>query len=308
MSQEPAANGSTSRTVVLSFDALTFRYLDEFGVDLPNFNALRERGVEAPLRSTFPPWTASAWPSMFTGTDPSHHGVFNFFDYGEGYPDSASTVTRQDVKAPALWDYCSVLDLPSIVLNMPVTHPADPIDGVLIPGFMAPEDAAGHPEGIRAELDSAVGEYRINPGTEGSRDKAAKLDGYIEQIDTHGHAAEHLLTNHDWRLAVVQVQETDSVFHNFDDQTAFRPVYRAADRLVGTIMEAVGNDVNVVVCSDHGMGPDAGYRIYLNEVLCQHGYVETTAADATSRFEQNQRQGGGTIGPISGRTWNRLRQ
>lgn len=41
-------------------------------------------------------------------------------------------------------------------------------------------------------------------------------------------------------------------------------------------MEAAGDDANVVVCSDHGIGPVDGYTVYLNEILRQAGFVETT--------------------------------
>ena len=124
---------------MLGFDALSWRYLDAF--DLPNFESLIDRGVAAPLESTFPPWTGSAWPSMYTGVDPSHHGVYSFFDVAVGYPDEAGLISRNDVQAPALWNYLTAVDRSSAVLNVPVTHPAEPIDGALVPGYLAPEEA-----------------------------------------------------------------------------------------------------------------------------------------------------------------------
>lgn len=74
-------NPGGSPTVVFAFDGLAFEYIDAFAPDLPPLSALRRRGVDMPLRSTFPPWTGSAWPSMYTGVDPSHHGTYDFFKY-----------------------------------------------------------------------------------------------------------------------------------------------------------------------------------------------------------------------------------
>ena len=267
---------SSARTVVLGFDALVLDYLDDFS--LPNFDALREQGVEAPLRSTHPPWTASAWPSMFTGTDPGEHGVYDFFDHGVNYPNDASIVTRETVGAPALWNYCSARELSSIVLNMPITYPADRISGTLIPGYLAPETAPGHPEGIREELNEALGtEYRIYSRAETAEDKRAKLAGYLDLIDLRRRSAKHLLETREWDLAVIQVQKTDAVFHNFTELDTHRQVYEAADELLGTVLGVVPENTNVIVCSDHGIGPVPGYRIYVNEVLRDHGLVETTA-------------------------------
>ncbi|NHN49862.1 nucleotide pyrophosphatase [Halostella sp. JP-L12] len=269
-------DGNGSRTLVLGFDALDLTYLDRFAESLPNFEALRSSGVEAPLESTFPPWTASAWPSMYTGVDPSHHGVYGFFDV-DGYPLDADIISRNDVKAPAIWNYLDGRDRTSVVMNVPVTHPAEEIDGVVIPGYLANEEADGHPAGIRDELSDAIGEeYRVYSRAETADDHEEKLDGFVDLIRLRERAAVELLATRDWEFAFVQVQKTDTVFHSFDDDTAFRRVYEAADDLLGAVLDAVDDDVNVVVCSDHGIGPKRGYQIHVNDVLRDHGFVEAT--------------------------------
>lgn len=277
-SDEASATG-TGRTVVLGFDALDFRYLDAFADDLPNFGALRDRGVEAPLRSTIPPWTGSAWPSMYTGRDPSHHGVYDFFVY-DGHPDTATVATRNDVDAPAIWNYLTAAGRRSIVVNVPVTHPAEPVDGVLLPGYLAPEDAPGHPERIREDVTAAIGEpYRIYSRAELAADGDEKLAGYLDLIDLRRRTAEHLLAGDDWEFAFVQVQKTDAVFHNFTDETAFRSVYQAADAFLGGVLDVIDETDDVIVCSDHGIGPKDGYTVYLNEILRDHGFVETSGGE-----------------------------
>ncbi len=283
-------DGESQKTIVLGFDALDFRYLDRFSDALPNFRRLREGGVEAPLTSTMPPWTGSAWPSMYTGTDPSHHGVFGFFRY-DGYPDSGEIVSRSDVSAPALWNYVSSEGDSSVVLNVPVTHPAESIEGALVPGYLATEDDPGSPEGIREEISDSIGEeYRIYSQAELASDSDEKLRGYRDLIDLRRRSVLSLLEERDWRLAVVQVQKTDAVFHNFDDDEAFRAIYEAADELLGDVLDAVDDSVNVVVCSDHGIGPVQGYQIHVNEVLREHGYVEATdETDQLSLKSEKQR-------------------
>ena len=261
------------RTVVLGFDALSFEYLDEFADELPNFGRLRSTGIDAPLRSTHPPWTGSAWPSMYTGTDPSRHDAYGFFDYEDTYPDEANIITRNDVQQPAIWNYLTSIDEPSIVLNVPVTHPAEPLNGVLVPGYLASEDADGYPKDIRGELSDALGEeYTIYSQAEMVSDKERKLDGYADLVGMRARAAEYLLTNYEWRVAIIQVQKTDAVFHNFDERSAFRRIYRAADDLVGTVQQCAA-DANIVVCSDHGMGVTNGYKLFVNEILREHGFV-----------------------------------
>ncbi|WP_232688724.1 alkaline phosphatase family protein [Halobacterium zhouii] len=277
------------RTLVLGFDALDDRYLDRFEDVTPTLSRLRAEGVSAPLDSTHPPWTASAWPSMYTGTDPSHHGVYGFFTYD--YPDDGRLVTRNDVDAPALWNYLSERGVRSTVLNVPVTHPAEPIEGALIPGYLGGEADAGHPEGIRDDLSAAIGEeYRIYSAGEVAEDSDEKLQGYLDLIDARKRAAVELLSDREWELAVVQVQKTDAVFHNFDDEAAFRAVYEAADDLAAATIDAVDGPVNVVVCSDHGMGRKEGYQIQLNDVLRRAGYVEATSDTGTVSIGAEKRR------------------
>lgn len=269
------------RVVIVGFDALDARYLDAFEERLPHFSRFRQNGVEAPLESTFPPWTGSAWSSLYTGCSPDYHGVFDFFDYTDAYPDEAPVVTRDNVQAPAIWNYCTARDLSSIVLNVPVTHPADQIDGVLVPGYLAPESASGHPAGIRDELNDVLEcDYRIYADNEMAANDEEKLEEYASLVRSRGKAASYLLEEHEWEFAFIQVQKTDTVFHNFDDGEAFRRVYTAADEVLGQILDLVDEEDTVLVCSDHGMGLTDGYTVYLNEILRDRGFVTTSGDSA----------------------------
>lgn len=293
----------STNTVLLCFDALAFEYLNRF--DLPNFSSLRTNGAEAPLRSTFPPWTGSAWPSMYTGQEPGHHGVYDFFRFDDCYPDEAGLISRNDVQAPAIWNYLSSKGIPSIVLNVPVTHPAEAIEGMLIPGYLAPEDANGYPSGIRDELDFEGSEYRIYSRWEHVDNQAGKLDDYVELVNLRRRAAVKLLETFDWEFAMIQVQKTDTVFHHFDDLSAFNRIYEAADELVGEVVETVDENTNVIVCSDHGIGRTTGYRIYLNEILRRHGYLESSPNRSdvpTLNQKKNQLTSGGAAGGNNGQS------
>ncbi|MFC6798826.1 alkaline phosphatase family protein [Haladaptatus sp. DYSN1] len=95
----------SGKILVLGFDALDFEYLNRFSDELPNFASLRSKGVATPLASTMPPWTGSAWPSMYTGVDPSYHSVYDFFSHDARAPTESTLITRNDVRAPALWNY-----------------------------------------------------------------------------------------------------------------------------------------------------------------------------------------------------------
>ena len=273
---------SSPQLLVIGLDGGDFRYLDRFSDDLPNIRQLRNDGVEAPLQSTHPPWTGSAWPSMYTGLDPSHHGVYDFFDYRDTYPDEAEIVSRNSVQAPALWNYFSQQGLRNIIINVPITHPAEELNGVLLPGYLAPSDAEGYPSGIRDELAEELGtEYQIYSESETGGDSKDEINEFESLIRHRADAADYLLRTNEWDFAFVQVQKTDSVFHNSSSEEDFRRVYRAADNLIGRLISTADPTPNVVLVSDHGMGPTTGHEIYINELLREHEFIKTKSNPTT---------------------------
>lgn len=273
---------SKAPVLFIGLDGVDFRYLDAFQEDLDHINRIREDGIEIPLNSVHPPWTGSAWPSMYTGLDPSRHGVYDFFDYNDVSPDNAEVVTRNSVRAPAIWNYLTELDLQNIVLNMPITHPAEELNGVLVPGYLASKDEDGYPSGIREEISDALGHsYNIYSEYETSEPSSKKIDGYDKLIRERADTAVHLLESKPWDFALIQVQKTDAVFHNSSSKEDFRRIYRAADDLVGRITEVCPPDTNIILCSDHGIGPVTGYTVYVNQLLKNHSFVKGTSGQTS---------------------------
>jgi predicted AlkP superfamily phosphohydrolase/phosphomutase len=83
------------RTLVIGLDAACLETLRPFfdTGSTPNLKAICEEGVSEPLESQIPPWTASAWPSLYTGVNPGKHGVFDMLTY-EGYDWDVVNVTH----------------------------------------------------------------------------------------------------------------------------------------------------------------------------------------------------------------------
>ncbi|XVH31962.1 alkaline phosphatase family protein [Haloferacaceae archaeon DSL9] len=242
---------------------------------LPNIEAICSDGVAAPLESQIPPWTPSAWPSIYTGVNPGKHGAVGFVGY-DGY--DWHVTNRQDVQEHALWSLLEQHDLSSVIVNVPVTHPPDEFDGVLIPGFMSPENPDCRPEGVLDEVRDAIGEYRIYPNY--TRDQtvadAEKIEEYLRLIEMRGEAFAYLADAYDPDFGFVQFQKTDTVFHEFDgDPEKVATVHEAADEQIGRIIEECDPE-SVFIVSDHGMGEYGEYEFRVNDFLRDEGYVKTT--------------------------------
>jgi predicted AlkP superfamily phosphohydrolase/phosphomutase len=244
---------------------------------IPNLRALCEGkgATSGPLESQIPPWTPSAWPSIYTGVNPGKHGVYGFVDY-DGY--DWKVVSRDDVKERAIWELLDEHGKSSVVVNVPVTHPPDGIDGAIVPGFIGPEDPPCHPEGTLDELKAELGEYRVYPDyTRGSDELSdeEKMREYERLVRMRGEAFRYLADEHDPDFGFVQFQKTDTVFHEFEgDEEKVERVYRATDDEVGRILDEHDPDT-VMIASDHGMGPYENYEFRVNEFLRDKGYVET---------------------------------
>jgi predicted AlkP superfamily phosphohydrolase/phosphomutase len=242
---------------------------------IPNIRELCESGATGPLESQIPPWTPSAWPSMFTGVNPGKHGVYGFVDY-DGY--DWRVVGGDDVKEHSIWSLLDEHGKSSVVVNVPVTHPPEEIDGAVVPGFIGPEDPRCHPEGTLDELRDELGEYRVYPkyarGDDSLTD-SEKMDEYETLVRMRGRAFRYLADKHEPDFGFVQFQKTDTVFHEFEgDEDKVERVYRATDDEIGQILEEFDPDA-VFIASDHGMGPYEKYEFRVNEFLRDKGYVET---------------------------------
>ncbi|MDG5819758.1 alkaline phosphatase family protein [Natronococcus sp. A-GB7] len=292
------------RTLVIGLDGVGFPVLDpliERDV-VPNIGRFRDRSAAAPLESQLPPWTPSAWPSIYTGVNPGKHGVYDFLRF-DGY--DWTIANRDHVKEHAVWELLSMEGYTSVVLNVPVTHPPRRFDGVLVPGYTAPEEADCHPSGVRTELEAELGEYRLYTETPGaSTTKRERVRGYERLTRMRGVAFRTLVEKHDPDFGFVQFQQCDSVFHDFPgDDDVVRGVFEAIDREVGAILTACDPDV-VLIVSDHGIGPMNGYEFRVNNYLRETGFVTATASGegmpswkSVSRKRSRRGESGGSTTP-----------
>jgi predicted AlkP superfamily phosphohydrolase/phosphomutase len=263
------------RTLILGLDAACSPVLEplfEAGA-IPRLREVFEAGVSAGLESQIPPWTASAWPSMYTGVNPGKHGVYGFLSF-DGY--EYEVVNRTHVREYALWETLDRHGFSSVVVNVPVTHPPREIDGAIVPGYTAPEDPTCHPDGILEEIRDEIGEYRVyGRGLSEELTTDEQLAEYRALTRMRGEAFRHLVDRFDPDFGFLQFQQTDTVFHDREgDENAVRSVYEAVDEQVGTVLDECDPDT-VFVVSDHGIGEYTEYEFRVNDYLRDHGFVET---------------------------------
>ena len=156
------------RTVVFGVDGLTFRVLHpliERG-DLPNFKKLSQDGCESTLQSKYPPLTPPAWTSLSTGLKPARHGVYDFwmYEHQEHNPARDPRVQTKRKGGKAIWNILSEYGKQVLVINVPVTYPPEPVNGIMISGYMTPSSNVDftYPSNFKEELYRVVPDYQID--------------------------------------------------------------------------------------------------------------------------------------------------
>lgn len=273
----------SNQTLLIGVDAGNFRTIEpmlEAG-ELPNIQELIEGGFRGSLSSSIPPWTPTAWTSLTTGKNPGKHGIFDF-----KMPGTDELVDSADVQTNTLWDYLSDAGEPSIVVNVPVTHPAAEIEGVLIPGYLGPEvgETIAYPDGIIEELQEEIGGYRIYKSDDVTDDQDL-CEEYLRLMQMRADAMSYLCSTYKWSFAMVQFQRTDTVFHELPQKEYICSVYRKLDECVGQLLSDVNAD-NVLIASDHGMGETGDWDFRINTWLLKNGYLETDTEGYNSGWEK----------------------
>ena len=107
--------------------------------ELPNLQAMMEHGVSGELASTLPPVSATAWSSFMTGKNTGKHGIYDFLQPREG-SYRFHLINSYTRRGKALWEILSEQGKRVVVINVPITYPSKPVNGVLISDSLTGQD------------------------------------------------------------------------------------------------------------------------------------------------------------------------
>ena len=277
------------RAVIIGVDAACLDIVEpwlEQG-QLPHLRKLMAEGVYSKLRSVIPPVTPAAWTSLVTGKNPGKHGITCEFFKQQDNSYQTEMVSALDNMEKCIWDYLSEHDLSSIVINVPVTHPAREIKGILIPGYMAPHNPVCFPPDILQEFEREKGAYKVYTDSDlADVSPKERIQDYVDLTMMRKNAALYFARRHEWDFLMVEFQKTDQIFHvlGAPKQENLRlRLYQCVDECIGEILEALGKDANVFLVSDHGIGK-CEWACCLNSWLREEGLL-TYRSRATTEVD-----------------------
>jgi predicted AlkP superfamily phosphohydrolase/phosphomutase len=285
-----------SKIFVLALDGATWTLLQPW-IDqgaLPNLARLQREGVSGILRSTLPVITSAAWSAFSTGKNPSNTGIYDFFScQNKSY--LVRTVTRLQVKGVSLWKQLSRHGKKSILINVPMTYPAEEDPNILtIAGIPAPHvDSRGftYPPDLFERFHLDRHQYRISVRLPKYEGRYADLAADLKKMVRESLRVAEVLIKERWDLFMVHFYATDVIQHalwkfvdpshpQYDSDNATQygdgllEVFSEVDQAIGRLLSQVDLDLTtILVMSDHGFGPNRT-TFHINRWLQEIGMLK----------------------------------
>jgi len=275
-----------------------FGPLAESGV-MPTMRRVLDDGAHGELTSVVPWYTVPGWTSLMTGANPGRHGLLHWVrcdpaDYWESRRARRRFTASTDLGLPTFWDVAGAAGKKVAVVNMPITFPAWPVNGVMVTGLLTPAgDIAGqsHPEDALA----AYPEYRVDLRHAKGREAEGKLpplETLLREMAEVTESRRRLmvdLTSGDRDLTVAVFVGMDRVSHRAwaqqerivtepegswgETERLLVDYYRSLDSVIGSLIEAAGPEATALFVSDHGLGRGPDRKFRANAWLRDAGYL-----------------------------------
>jgi predicted AlkP superfamily phosphohydrolase/phosphomutase len=278
------------RTLVLGWDcASPYLVFDQFKDDLPTLSSLMRQGTWGELESSIPCITVPAWASMLSSRDPGVLGVYGFRNRADTSYSQMTVANSTSIKVKRVWEYLGEAGKQSVVIGVPQTYPVRALNGHLVSCFLTPgvESAFAYPAIFKQEVLQIVPNYGFDVKDFRTTDKARLLQQLIDFAEVQFTLLKHTIQAKPWDFLMHVNMGVDRIHHGFwryhDPQhrlhepgspfkNAIRDYYRMVDTMAGELIRLAGDDVNVLVVSDHGVTRMDG-GICINEWLWRNGWL-----------------------------------
>ena len=282
--------------VVIAIDGLPYSFFPKIdNLNLSPFLAdLHQRKLIHPMTTTLPPVSSVAWASFLTGVSPGEHGITGFVDREpNGYAPYVPTASN--LNATTLYQHLSRKGLRICSLGVPATFPPEPINGVIVSGFLAPSlERAVNPKEEFNYLKSIKYQIDIDAWSARKSDESL-IEQLPKTLSARLKAARHYISREPWDLFVLHILETDRLHHFMWRQMEegetpaidlFSTVYNMIDAFLVEISKSLSPDTALIILSDHGFSR-LKKDVYLNKWLRDEGFLKLTDPNTTNLSGMN---------------------
>jgi len=263
---------------------------------MPNVQRLVENGAMGQIATLHPPLSPMLWTSIATGKRPFKHGIHGFSEPtpdGRGVQPITNLsrktkalwniLNQHDLRSVVIgwWPSHPAEPINGVTVSDHYHRASQPLDKgwPLLAHAVHPPELAETLADLRMHPDLLVPEM-VEPfiplAKEIDQDKDKRLAGFMrtlsECVSIHS-AATWLLDNQPWDFFAVYYDAIDHFCHGFMKYHPPRQswikerdfelygnvvsmAYQFHDQMLGTLLRKAGEDVTVVLMSDHGFHPD----------------------------------------------------
>lgn len=284
------------RVVVIGIDGTPYSFLKKHveAGDFPHLKRILQSGDLHRMNSVQPCISSVAWSTYMTGVNPARHRIFGFVDRKPN-PFEMFIPTASHMAAKPLWLIQSEAGKRVAVMNVPVTYPPRPVNGILVGCFLATDVLkCAYPKELGAELKDWG--YRIDADANlGRKDKEAFFQDLNLTLQKRWEAARRIYEREEWDFFQLHVMETDRINHflweHYEKQDPayygrFLDFYRRVDELLGEFYDRAENTAEYIILSDHGFC-SVRKEVYVNQWLEDKGHLQLTGDEPKSVMDMS---------------------
>ncbi len=273
------------KLVIIGIDGMDFDLYDKWKDELPNLRKLQTQGLGKPLESVYPPDSICAWTTIFTGLDPSEHGLLYTINYLNNNADIQ--IDNSAFKGKTFWDKLSVQDKRVCIVNPFLAYPPWKVNGSMISGPVFIDGTnKSYPDEIKYEYTLPEMGGIIDFPTEKSI-----LQFYERTVKSTNDLTNfglEILKKEPWDLFFITFLTLDRIKHflwRYQDENdptypglnnlnnSIKNFYILFDKIIGHFEASISSDTNLIVISDHGHQRRCYRIINLNEFLRIKGFL-----------------------------------
>ena len=282
------------RVLLIGLDSADAELIDAWMREgyMPNFARLRGDGRWSRVGTTAEIMHVSAWPTLYTGTTPGHHGLYHAYQVRAGH----QTIGRAEPSLsgqPPFWKHLDDAGRRCIVLDAFMDHRLPNFRGIQVleygtwtwfgePGSTPPRALAG--------IKRRFGPYPAPEHTDQVRvpdDPRRFRDLLVAGARVKGRVVQAFMKEQEWDLLFATFGEPHGAGHylwHLGDPDyprrpdsaltgvhAIRDVYAAVDEAIGAIVDTADDRTTVMIVSGDGMGPNYSGCHMMPELLHKMG-------------------------------------
>jgi len=249
------------KVLVIGLDGGTWRVIKPLvsSGKMPTISFLMKNGCFGDLESSIPAVTFPAWKCYSTGKNPGKLGVYWFLE--PNFKEKRFIIHNSySFKSLELWDYLSIFNITSCIIDMPTTYPPKKIKGVMIANSNLGK-AYTYPPSVEKELRTKF-DYKPYPDYDYSTNKDVAVKECMNIIKQRFEVAKYLIQSYSPSFLHLTICATDNIQHTFwrfmrEKNSKYGEViahiWELIDEGIKTLLEILKDDeYYIFLISDHG--------------------------------------------------------